>query len=53
MTAEHLAVYVKDEPGALVFPGAKGGALRRSNFNNSAWPQAARSIRAESLHAHD
>ena len=30
---EHLAVFVQDEPGALVFPGAKGGPLRRSNFN--------------------
>jgi integrase len=31
--AKHLAVYVKAEPGALVFPGVKGGPLRRGNFN--------------------
>ena len=38
---DHLSVYVKDEPGALVFPGVRGGPLRRGNFNKmSAWPQA-------------
>jgi integrase len=26
---EHLAVFAKDDPGALVFPGAMGGPLRR------------------------
>jgi integrase len=26
---EHLAVFAEDDPGALVFPGAKGGPLRR------------------------
>ena len=37
---DHLAVFVKDEPGALIFPGAKGGPLRRGNFNKmSAWPR--------------
>jgi hypothetical protein len=44
----HLSVFVKDEPGALVFPGAMGGPLRRGNFNKmSAWPHAveARSAR--------
>ncbi|MFG1861916.1 site-specific integrase [Microbispora bryophytorum] len=30
---EHLATYVQDEPGALLFPAAKGGPLRRSGFN--------------------
>jgi len=30
---DHLAAFVKVEPGALVFPGAKGGSLRRGNFN--------------------
>lgn len=50
----HLAVFVQDEPGALVFPGAKGGPLRRSNFNKmAAWPYAVRSIGAEGLHVHD
>ena len=35
---EHLSVFVKDDPGALVFPGAKGGRLRRGNFNKCVWP---------------
>ncbi|MEV0973318.1 hypothetical protein [Microtetraspora glauca] len=30
---EHIATYVQDEPGALLFPGAKGEPLRRSGFN--------------------
>jgi hypothetical protein len=30
---EHPAIYAKDEPGALAFPGAMGGPLRRGNFN--------------------
>jgi integrase len=51
---EHLSVFVKDEPGSLVFPGVKGGPLRRSNFNKmSAWPYAVKSIGAEGLHVHD
>jgi integrase len=52
--AEHLSIFVKPEPGALIFPGAQGGPLRRSNFNKmSAWPYAVRSIGAEGLHVHD
>ena len=51
---EHLAAFVRDEPGALVFPGAKGGPLRRGNFNKmSAWPHAVRSIGMAGLHFHD
>jgi len=50
----HLAIYVKDEPGALVFPGVKGGPIRRCNFNKmSAWPQAVASIGMPGLHFHD
>jgi integrase len=53
-TDRHLAVSVQNEPGSLVFPGVKGGPLRRCNFNKmSAWPQAVRSIDAEGLHFHD
>jgi len=29
----HLSLFVAPAPGALVFPGAKGGPLRRDNFN--------------------
>jgi integrase len=51
---DHLAVFVKNEPGALVFPGVKGGPLRRCNFNKmSAWPWAAASIGVPGLHFHD
>jgi integrase len=51
---DHLAVFVKADPGALVFPGAMGGPLRRGNFNRmSAWPQAVTTIGAAGLHFHD
>jgi integrase len=51
---EHLSIFTKDEPGALVFPGAKGGPIRRGNFNKlSAWPQAAEAIGMPGLHFHD
>jgi hypothetical protein len=50
----HLAAFVKEEPGALVFPGQVGGPLRRGNFNKmSDWPHAARAIGMEGLHFHD
>ncbi len=51
---EHLAAFVKDEPGALVFANETGMPLRRSNFNKmSGWPHAAASIGAAGLHVHD
>ena len=51
---EHLSVFVRPEPGALIFPGVQGGPLRRSNFNKmSAWPYAVRSVGAAGLHVHD
>ena len=51
---EHLAVFTEDGPGALVFPGAKGGPLRRGNFNKmSAWPHAVEWIGMPGLHFHD
>jgi integrase len=50
----HLSVFVKDEPGALVFPSVMGGPLRRGNFNRgSAWPHAVESIGMAGLHFHD
>ena len=49
-----MAIYVKDEPGALVFPGVMGGPIRRCNFNRmSAWPQAVQAIGMPGLHFHD
>ena len=51
---DHLSVYARDEPGALVFPGVKGGPLRRGNFNKmSAWPHAVEAIGMKGLHFHD
>jgi integrase len=51
---DHLAVYVKNEPGALVFPGVNGGPIRRTNFNKmSAWMHAVDSIGMPGLHFHD
>jgi integrase len=51
---EHLAAFVKDEPGALVFAAELGMPLRRSNFNKmSGWPYAAASIGVAGLHVHD
>jgi integrase len=51
---EHLSIFVKEEPGALIFPGVMRGPLRRGNFNKmSAWPYAVKSIDAEGLHFHD
>jgi integrase len=50
----HLAMFAMADPGALAFPGAKGGPLRRGNFNRSAaWPQAVAAIGAPGLHFHD
>jgi integrase len=51
---EHLSVFTAADPAALVFPGPKGGPLRRGNFNRQAsWPHAVRAIGAEGLHFHD
>ena len=51
---EHLSLFVAPEADALLFLGAKGGPLRRSNFNKmSAWPHAVRAIGARGLHFHD
>jgi len=51
---EHLSLFVRPEADALIFPGAKGGPLRRSNFNKmAAWPRAVHAIGAVDLHFHD
>ncbi len=47
-------IYVKDEPGALLFPGAKGGALRRSGFNTrTRWVDVVKEMGMPGLHFHD
>ena len=51
---DHMSRFVSPAPAALVFPGAKGGPLRRGNFNKMAgWPHAVQAIGAEGLHFHD
>jgi integrase len=51
---EHLSLFVGPEAEALIFPGIKGGPLRRSNFNKlAAWPHTVRAIGAAGLHFHD
>ncbi len=51
---EHLAAFVKDEPGALVFASEMGMPLWRSYFNKmSGWPHAMASIGPAGLHVHD
>ncbi|MBP2705018.1 tyrosine-type recombinase/integrase [Microbispora sp. RL4-1S] len=51
---EHLNTYVQDEPGALLFPGAKGGALRRSGFNTrTRWVDVVKDMDLPGLHFHD
>jgi integrase len=50
----HLAVYVKPDAGALVFPGIMGGPIRRGNFNKlSGWPHAVEALGTPGLHFHD
>jgi integrase len=47
-------VYVKPDPGALVFPGVMGGPVRRGNFNKlSGWPHVVEAIGMPGLHVHD
>ncbi|MEU8104613.1 site-specific integrase [Nonomuraea muscovyensis] len=51
---EHLATYVGNEPGALLFPAAKGGPLRRSGFNTrTRWVDVVRDMGMPGLHFHD
>ncbi|GAA3843130.1 hypothetical protein GCM10022226_77620 [Sphaerisporangium flaviroseum] len=51
---EHIATYVQDEPGALSFPGAKGGPLRRSGFNTrTRWVDVVKEMDLPGLHVHD
>ncbi|MEV0228114.1 site-specific integrase [Nonomuraea sp. NPDC050786] len=51
---EHLATYVQDEPGALMFPAAKGGPMRRSGFNTrTRWVEVVKDMGLPGLHFHD
>ena len=51
---DHLAIFVKGGPGALVFPGVKGSRSGGGNFNKMlAWPRAVASIGMTGFHFHD
>ncbi|GAA3846807.1 hypothetical protein GCM10022226_83040 [Sphaerisporangium flaviroseum] len=51
---EHLKTYVRDGPDALMFPGAKGGPLRRSGFNTrTRWVDVVKEMGLPGLHFHD
>jgi len=50
----HLDTFTGPEPDALVFTGARGGILRRSNFRRaSKWDECVRKIGYPGLHFHD
>ncbi len=50
----HLARFAGPEPDDLAFPDAKGGPLRRGNFNKlSGWTHAVAAVGAKGLHFHD
>jgi integrase len=45
--AEHLAAYAEPGPDGLVFPAARRGPLRRSNFTRRVWDPATRAVGVE------
>lgn len=51
---EHLRDYVRSDPDALIFTGANGGMLRRSNFQRASnWTTAVTGIGLPGFHFHD
>ncbi|MEU7916817.1 transposase [Microbispora bryophytorum] len=51
---QHLDQFTEWEPTALVFAGANGGILRRSNFQRAAkWSETTRKLGVPGLHFHD
>ncbi|MFG6201419.1 tyrosine-type recombinase/integrase [Nonomuraea sp. JJY05] len=51
---EDLDAYVQGEPGALMFPAAKGGPMRRSGFNTrTRWVEMVKDMGLPGLHFHD
>src|SRR5512132_3420348 len=51
--AEHLSVYAEAGPNGLVFPAARGGPIRRSNFTRRVWIPTTRAAGVEGLRFHD
>jgi integrase len=51
---DHLDKFTGPEADALIFTGARGGILRRSNFRRAAkWDENTRKIGCPGLHFHD
>ncbi|GAA1294038.1 putative prophage phiRv2 integrase [Planotetraspora silvatica] len=51
---DHLDKFTDSEDDALIFTGARGGILRRSNFRRAAkWDENTRKIGFSGLHFHD
>ncbi|MEV0597585.1 site-specific integrase [Nonomuraea cavernae] len=51
---EDMDTYVQSEPGSLMFPGAKGGPIRRSGFNTrTRWVDVVTEMGLPGLHFHD
>jgi integrase len=51
--AEHLSTYAEAGPEGLVFPAARGGPIRRSNFTRRVWIPATGAAGVEGLRFHD
>ena len=49
----HLATYAEPDPNALVFTGAKGAALRATNFRRRTWRSAVHAADLDGLRIHD
>ncbi|MEV0967796.1 hypothetical protein [Microtetraspora glauca] len=51
---QHLDQFTESDPTALVFTGANGGILRRSNFRRAAkWSGATKKLGVPGLHFHN
>lgn len=53
MLAEHLRVYVDNDPNALVFTTESGSPLRNNNWRSRAWSPALQEARLPSVRIHD
>lgn len=53
MLAEHLRVYVDNDPNALVFTTEAGAPLRNNNWRSRVWTPALQEARLPSVRIHD
>jgi integrase len=49
----HLTIYAEPDSDGLVFTGAKGAALRATNFRRRTWRSAVRAAEFDGLRVHD